>query len=179
METFSALLALCVGNSPVTGEFPAQRPVTRSFDIFYQRLNKRVSKQSWGWWFDTPSRSLLWRHCSVLNISYKIRHTNPQPKPLECVYDGNVLQNCLPHKSDTLLSKYDYMGNNVFLLGATLCYYYRNKALLHQYVTIQEWHATRRYRGQWQVITSHRHCGMWILTHALDTSFWHNTPQLI
>ena len=35
METFSALLALCVGNSPVTGEFPAQRPVTRSFDVFF------------------------------------------------------------------------------------------------------------------------------------------------
>ena len=33
METFSALLAICAGNSPVTGEFPAQRPVTRSFDI--------------------------------------------------------------------------------------------------------------------------------------------------
>ena len=35
METFSALLALCAGNSPVTDEVPAQRPVTRSFDIFY------------------------------------------------------------------------------------------------------------------------------------------------
>ena len=34
METFSALLAICAGNSPVTVEFPAQRPVTRSFDIF-------------------------------------------------------------------------------------------------------------------------------------------------
>ena len=34
METFSALLALCVGNSPVTGEFPSQRPVTQSFDVF-------------------------------------------------------------------------------------------------------------------------------------------------
>ena len=34
MKTFSALLAICAGNSPVTGEFPAQRPVTRSFDIF-------------------------------------------------------------------------------------------------------------------------------------------------
>ena len=48
METFSALLALCAGNSPVTGEFPVQRPVTRSFD---ERLNKRLSKQSWGWWY--------------------------------------------------------------------------------------------------------------------------------
>ena len=40
METFSALLAICVGYSPVPGEFPAQRPVTRSFDAFFdQRLN--------------------------------------------------------------------------------------------------------------------------------------------
>ena len=61
METSSALLALCTGNSPVTGEFPAQRPVTRSFDVFFDlRLNKRLSKRSWGWWFETPSRS-LWR----------------------------------------------------------------------------------------------------------------------
>ena len=65
METFSALLALCAGSSPVSGEFPAQRPVTRSFDVFFDlRLNKRLSKQSWGWWFETPSRS-LWRHRNV------------------------------------------------------------------------------------------------------------------
>ena len=44
METFSVLLALCAGNSPVTGEFPAQRPVTRSFGVFFDlRLNKRLS----------------------------------------------------------------------------------------------------------------------------------------
>ena len=47
METFSALLAICAGNSPVSGEFPAQRPVTRSFDIFFDlRLDKRLSEQS-------------------------------------------------------------------------------------------------------------------------------------
>ena len=47
METFTALLALCAGNSPVTGEFPAQRPVTRSFDVFFDlRKNKQMSKQS-------------------------------------------------------------------------------------------------------------------------------------
>ena len=64
MEKFSALLALCAGNSPVIGEFPSQRPVTRSFNIFFDlRLNNRLSKQSWGWWFETPSRS-LWRHCN-------------------------------------------------------------------------------------------------------------------
>ena len=65
METFSALLALCAGNSPVTGEFPSQRPVTWCFDVFFDlRLNKRLSKQTWGWWFETPSNS-LWRHCNV------------------------------------------------------------------------------------------------------------------
>ena len=35
METFCALLALCARNSSVTSDFPAQRPVTRSFDIFF------------------------------------------------------------------------------------------------------------------------------------------------
>ena len=65
METFSALQAICAGNSPVTDEFPSQRPVTRSFDVLLD-LNKRLSKQSsWGWWFETSSRS-LWRHCNVL-----------------------------------------------------------------------------------------------------------------
>ena len=62
METFSALLAICAGNSPVPGEFPTQRPVTRSFDVnFDLRPNKRLSKQSRGWWFETLSRP-LWRH---------------------------------------------------------------------------------------------------------------------
>ena len=47
METFSALLAICAGNSPVPGEFPAQRPVTRSFDVFFDlRLNKRLNKKN-------------------------------------------------------------------------------------------------------------------------------------
>ena len=66
METFSALLAICAGNSPVTGEFPAQRPVTRSFDgLFDLLLNKRLSKQWWGWWFETPSCP-LGRHCNFM-----------------------------------------------------------------------------------------------------------------
>ena len=44
METFSALLAICAGNSPVPGEFPTQRPVARSFDVYFDlRPNKRLS----------------------------------------------------------------------------------------------------------------------------------------
>ena len=68
MESFSALLALCEGNSPVTDEFLAQRPVTRSFDAFFDlRLNKQLNKQWWGWWFKTLSRS-LWRRCNELGL---------------------------------------------------------------------------------------------------------------
>ena len=65
METFSALLALCAGNSLVTGESHSQRPVTWSFDVFFDlHLNKHLSKHLWGWWFEMPSHS-LWRHCNV------------------------------------------------------------------------------------------------------------------
>ena len=80
METLSALLAICAGNSPVSGEFPAQWPVTRSFDVFFDLcLNKWWSKQSRGWWFKTSSRP-LWRHCNVadwlksINMSLNIEN---------------------------------------------------------------------------------------------------------
>ena len=70
METFSALLAICAGNSPASGEVPAQRPVKRSFDVFFDlRLNKRLRKQSWGWWFETLSPP-LWRHRNVRAIGW-------------------------------------------------------------------------------------------------------------
>ena len=69
METFFALLAICAGNSPVPGEFPTQRPVTRSFDVYFDlRLNKRLCKQSWGWWFETLLCP-LWRHSNELEGS--------------------------------------------------------------------------------------------------------------
>ena len=88
METFSALLAICAGNSPVPGEFPAQRPVTRSFDVFFDlRLNKRLSKQSRDWWFETPAWS-LWRHRNVVptrpfrtiygNVTISVNFLNPK-----------------------------------------------------------------------------------------------------
>ena len=82
MEVFSALLSICVGNLPVTGESPppppppppphththTQRPVTRSLDVFFDlRLNKRLSKQWWGWWFETPSR-----HYDVTAMKYDV-----------------------------------------------------------------------------------------------------------
>ena len=46
METFSLLLAICVGYSPMTGEFPTQRPVTQSFDIFFDLRLKKIIEQT-------------------------------------------------------------------------------------------------------------------------------------
>ena len=74
MEAFSALLAICAGNSPGTGEFPTQRPITRGFEVYFDRCpNKRLIKQSWGWWFETPPRPLR-------------RHRNGDMKPDEHSY---------------------------------------------------------------------------------------------
>ena len=71
MEKFPALLAICAGNS-----FPAQRPVTLSFDVHFDlRPNKRLSKQWRGWWFETQSGS-LWRHRNV----WPSARTGPPPK---------------------------------------------------------------------------------------------------
>ena len=77
METFSTLLAICAGNSLVTGAFPRQRPVTQSFDVFFDlHLNKRLSKQSKRHWFETPSCS-LWRHCDV--------HSRTHIERIDCI----------------------------------------------------------------------------------------------
>ena len=54
------------------GKFPAQKPVTRSFDVFFDlRLNKRLSKQSWGWWFETLSRP-LWHQCNGMSFYIRV-----------------------------------------------------------------------------------------------------------
>ena len=106
METFSVLLIICEGNSPVTGEFPAQRPVTRSFDAFFDlRLNKRLSNNGEaGIWNATAPimTSLQWkgakhevsrvvlgpeyseRAMSIVWASYQIR------KIAGCVCAGNA-----------------------------------------------------------------------------------------
>ena len=60
---------------------PAQRPVTRSFDVFFDlHLNKRLSEQSWGWWFGTPSHP-FWRHYDVLCFRHLLR-ASPVPRDI-------------------------------------------------------------------------------------------------
>ena len=106
METFSALLAFCAGNSPVLGEFPKQRPVTRSFDVFFDlRLNKRLSKQSWGWWFDTPSRSLL-RHCNVNTSIFIVFSRYFIFYFMQAVYESVTRKNRVPYIVNTTVENW-------------------------------------------------------------------------
>ena len=73
-DAFPLLLVICAGNLPITGEFLALRPVTRRYYVFFDlRLNKRLSKPSWGWLFETPSHQ-LWCHYnehSGLHVQYQ------------------------------------------------------------------------------------------------------------
>ena len=87
-NTFRVTGPLC-GEFTGPGEFPTQRPVTRSFDVLFDlRLNKRLSKQPWGWWFETPAWS-LWRHRNDKFIEAKWRHVALQK--LVIIVSGNVL----------------------------------------------------------------------------------------
>ena len=71
------------------GEFighHTQRPVTQSFDDFFDlRLNKRFSKQSWGWWFETPWSS-LWCHCNEISLDGCV--------PIAQYYANNQMMAC-------------------------------------------------------------------------------------
>ena len=95
METFFGV------TDPLCGEFtghrwiPTQRPVTRRFDVFFGlRLNKRLGKQSWCWWFEMPLRS-LWCHCDVfhlIDLSLVEQHTNYTPQFDRCLLVGHCYQ---------------------------------------------------------------------------------------
>ena len=127
MEPLSVLLALCAETSPVAGECPAQRPVTRSFDVFFDlRLNKRLSKHSWGWWFETPSYP-LWRHCNAtvcatLSICLVLHCTPayfsiliaPALYMYTILFDGHYvnLSILLPYKIS--ISGMQYVGNAIY-----------------------------------------------------------------
>ena len=114
METFSVLLAICVGNSPVTGEFPTQRPVTRSSDVFFDlRLNRQLNKQWWGRWFETLSRP-LWRHCNIMTIYNKESHGRFTRRFDISVYPNNILNEtmggCKLRPFDTHVTYCDVFG---------------------------------------------------------------------
>ena len=79
------------------GEFPAQRPVTRSFDVFFDlHLNNRLSKQSRGWWFETLSCP-LWRQCNAKYFGRMTAYSKPFEQLLintNQVLNMNIYPNC-------------------------------------------------------------------------------------
>ena len=107
METFSASLAICAGNSPIPGEFPKQRPVTRSFGVFFDlRLNKRLSKQSWGWWLETLSRP-LWRQYNETEALDQKENQSWETEIGCWVQDWIVATSCFIHLIRVTLLKCD------------------------------------------------------------------------
>ena len=90
---------LC-GEFTSPGEFPSQRPVARSFDVFFDlRLNKRLSKQPWGWWFETLSCP-LWRHG---NASWNRTSRERSYTPLKTLQPFCVTCHLSQNKSGTTL----------------------------------------------------------------------------
>ena len=140
------------------GEFLAQRPLTRSFGVFIDlRLNKRLSKQPCGWWFETPAWS-LWRHRNVIIISKVISQTQ--------FVLSSMLQNTLDDKS-TLIQAMAWCHqkktwNNV---DPDLC---RHMASLG--------HNDFKSNSPWSTIIH-----LWPVTHSISrhTSSWHYSKPFI
>ena len=103
---------------PLCGEFTGhrwiprtQRSVTRSFHVFFDlRLNKRLSKRLWGWWSETPSRS-LWRHCNVyytintVAIYGQATHGARAPIPIQLVHFSRNIPDSSPERTNTLFQQ--------------------------------------------------------------------------
>ena len=96
---------------PLCGEFTGHRwLVTRRSDVFFDLcLNKCLSKQSWGWWFEMPSPS-LWHYCNVIVPSGDIWH----PKlgsTLDLVMDYALSLNFTRNNADLFLIRHTGLEN--------------------------------------------------------------------
>ena len=108
----------------VTGEFTPQRPVTRSFGVLFDlRLNKRLSKQSWGWWFKTPSRS-LWRHC---NVFYRV---------ISSVLWVVVTLEGVGKVNDTKLQQTHQSVHREYIIGVYCIHYIRTRLYVRRLVAV-------------------------------------------
>ena len=158
METLSMLLALCAGNSR------SQRPVTRDFDVFSDlRLNKLLSKQWSGWWFETPSRP-LWHYCN------KLGHQRPWCRPNSRGISAwasemwNIISLSIAYWGNPVYFKMPPLDSRVFLEDFFVLFFslrkihYINKKLsipFHHYgetiyVLVTE-EKTRRYQDRWLI----------------------------
>ena len=117
------------------GEFPTQRPVTRSFDFFFDLCrNKRLSKQPWGWWFETLSWS-LWRHRNGME------HKNYGSTARHVASIESNLQNVASIESNWHYDK-EYNLLNMLMWS------FNKNMIKHRTLTIVSW----LYHKQWLII---------------------------
>ena len=110
---FRVIGPLC-GEFTGPGEFPAQRPVTLGFDVFFDlRLNKRLSKQPWGWWFETLSWS-LWRHRNAMLTYSQLNHEEQ---------NSLIYLSKLQHFHSRKCVWIYRMENGGHFVSASMCYY--------------------------------------------------------
>ena len=134
METLSALLVLCVGNSPVTGEFPSQKPLTRSFDIFFDlRLKNR--------WVNKRGAGDLRRHRAHYDVIVMFR-----------LMDGNTLR---PGRNKRHFA-YDvfkciFLDENIWILMKISLKFIPKGPInnIPAWIQIMACHATSHYMNQW------------------------------
>ena len=118
------------------GEFPAQRPVTRSFEVFFDlRLNKRLSKQSWGWWFETLPRP-LWRHSDELSNTRNNICLRRALKYIHLLLNFN-LQTSFPHITGCIIKRTIPQGP---ILQTGICQAsIRIMPWISNYINVKEW----------------------------------------
>ena len=120
METFFALLALCAGISLVTGEFSykGQWRGVLMFSLICA-LKKRLFKQSWGRWFETPSR-WLWRHCNGIGVVSWLTLVH---KPPQAIFHMNQLtlitENVIKRFPHVIWFEYDLNADQAYVFSPT------------------------------------------------------------
>ena len=143
METFTG--PLC---GEFTGEFPNQTPLTRSYNVFFDlRVKERLSKQSWGWWLETPSCP-LWRHCNVygLCVDSKFYTSKLQKSMIELIVincqtkRGKYLR---PFSFNCTVSESSYMSTGMYYrLSIYRSYiWYDRKCQDYVYIKWEHWSA--------------------------------------
>ena len=153
MKTFSALLAICAGNSPIhKGQWHG------ALMFFICALNKLLSKQSWGWWFGTPSSS-LWPHCiwssnfSVTPGVHTIWKRNTQQLSIRNVL--NMLYISLKSENE-----YTHISAYVFALYFT----WHTNIYMHIYIYMYIYHAYMYKCTDCFLYNQHPNAGEWCTT---------------
>ena len=161
METFSVLLALCNGNPPVTGEFPSHRPVTRSFDVFFDECLDKWVEQT----IETPvirdAMRLNSPHCNVTSFS-QVMDANSQ--------SGTAMPTWCPGQLRTAFRRFQERSDETRSLNTGTCPYIlylpiictRGVAVLKSCVHI---FPEDTWRNDNVIITSQQRCYVFFLRH--------------